>query len=122
MEPIRIVLADLPRLLQDIVMQAVAEQPDMMVIDVVCAPSDLESVMRERAIDLAILAAGSDELARADGALYAAPRSKVIGITRDGRDSYLRELVPHTVPLGNLDPDELASAIRSIARKESSGC
>jgi DNA-binding NarL/FixJ family response regulator len=123
LEPIRIILADLPRLLQDIVMQAVAEQPDMIVVDVACSPTDLRAVMQDRAIDLAILALnGEVAFERADEALYAFPRSKIIGITRDGRDSYLRELVPHTLALGNLQPSQLADAIRRITRPESDGC
>jgi DNA-binding NarL/FixJ family response regulator len=123
LEQIRIVLADLPRLLQDIVMQAVAEQPDMIVVDVSCPPADLRAVMHDQSIDLAILALnGAAEFSRVDDALYASPRLKIIGITRDGRDSYLRELVPHTLALGNLEPSQLADAIRRITRAESAGC
>ena len=123
MEQIRIVLADLPRLLQDIVMQAVAGQPDMTVVDVACPPTDLQAVMHDRSIDLAILALnGEAEFGRADAALYASPRLKIIGITRDGRDSYLRELVPQSIALGNLEPGQLADAIRRIIRAEPSGC
>jgi DNA-binding NarL/FixJ family response regulator len=123
LEQIRIVLADLPRMLQDVVMQAIAEQPDMFVVDAACSTAELPDALRQRSIDLAIVPLGGQaELDETADALYTAPRLKIIGITRDGRDSYLHELVPHTVALGNLAPGQLAEVIRRVARTEPNGC
>jgi len=49
-----------------------------------------------------------------DGLLYECPKVKVLATTTDGRGTFSRELRPNEVALGDLSPEHLLEAIRTV--------
>lgn len=123
MDRIRILLIDLPRMLQDLVQQAIAAQPDMVVVEPLEPTLEIGRAVESARADVVVVPSPSPaELRGIDDALFRQPRLKVIGITRDGRDVRLRELRPRTVQIGNVGPQELADTIRGLLREEPAQC
>lgn len=117
MAQIRVLLVELPGMLRDLVVDALMGRPDINVVGEIGeaeSPAELASTARDTGADVVIVALRDEEneLRPLDAVLYALPRLKVMGIARDGRNTYLREMHLRTVALGNIAPDELAETIR----------
>ena len=89
MEPIRIVLADMPRMLRE--------------------------TLEEHDADFVITGADVLRPDDVDALLEARPRMKVLAVVGDGRDAFLYELRPQKVPLGEVSPHTLLEAIRAAS-------
>lgn len=118
-EQIRIVLAELPRMLRDIVSDTITRQSDMLVVDELPRRRDRPASGRRRGVDVVITGLEDGRLdERYTQLMQADPRLKVLGITVDGRRAFLFELRPRRILLGDVSPDGLLDAIRSTARSE----
>ena len=115
MEPIKIVLVDMPRMLREIVSQVVAAQPDMEIVRELEAPTRLTQAVDGIGAEFVI--AGGDALTPddVDALLETHPRMKVLAVAGDGRDAFLYELRPQRVPLGEVSPHTLLEAIRAAS-------
>lgn len=123
LDRIRILILDLPRMLRDLVQQALSEHPEMVVVEPPEPASEMAAAAEQADADVLVVPApSSNELWDIDAALFRRPRLKVLGITRDGRDMHLRELCPRTVHIGNVAPRELAEAIRRMVEEEPAEC
>lgn len=102
---------------------ALVGRTDMELVGETGASVDPGQAARNAGADVVIVSLSSrTDLKRFGRDLYDIPRLKVIGITRDGRGTYLRELCPRTVALGNVGPDELADAIYRAVHEETPEC
>lgn len=104
-------------MLRDLVVDALAGRLDMNVVGELGTPessSGLANAARDARADVVIVSLRDEAngLATLDAVLFELPRLKVIGIARDGRNTYVREMHPRTVALGNIGLAELAEAIR----------
>jgi DNA-binding NarL/FixJ family response regulator len=116
-EPSRIVLVDLPRIMREIIQQAIADEPDMVIVNG-SLPADLRGALERSAADFVI--SGADhELAEVGALLEERPRLRVLSVVGDGREAFLYELRPTRTPLGEVSPRTIVDAIRS-ARCETS--
>lgn len=123
MERIRVLIIDLPGMLRDLVQQTIAAQRDMVLVERPEAADDLGAAAEALGAHVVVVQAPSaNELSGLDAALYRRPRLKVLGITRDGRSTFLRELCARSVPIGNVGPGELADAIRRAVGERPSEC
>lgn len=114
---LRIVLINMPRMLREIIREVVSPQPDMEVAgEFAAAHSLLEAVERTQA-DFVITGTGDAELADVGRVLREWPRLKVLAVAADGRQTYLYELRPQKVHLGEVSPQNLLDALRSAARE-----
>jgi DNA-binding NarL/FixJ family response regulator len=113
---IRIVLAELPRMLRDIVRAAVEVQDDMRIVSE-AGGSEATRVLAARGdVDVVITGLADGELPSAYASLlYDRPDLKVLALTGDARQIALFELRPHRIDLGDVSPDGLVSAIRDRA-------
>jgi DNA-binding NarL/FixJ family response regulator len=110
LERTRILLAEMPRLLADIVGQALREQPDMEVV--VCdgrVGSLMELADRSRP-DVVVI--GADDPRIAGELVTSMPRLKVLAVTGGDSEAYLYELRPHRIQLGEVTPRTLVEEIR----------
>ena len=109
METSRIVLVEMPRILREIIEQAVADEPDMEIVEGDAGPL-LEAVEASKA-DFVIAGADYDlgEVARV---LAERPRLRVLAVSGVGREAFLYELRPTRTPLGEVSPRTIVDAIR----------
>jgi DNA-binding NarL/FixJ family response regulator len=112
-----VLLAEMPRMLQNIVTDLVTSQPDMVVAGPPADYAALADVVARTQADAVVVArrdrAAPEEFRRL---LFAQPRVKLITIAADGRRATLHELRPVTVALGEVSADELVDAIRAAVR------
>ncbi|MDQ6829298.1 MAG: hypothetical protein M3081_10575 [Gemmatimonadota bacterium] len=112
MLPIRVVLADMPRMLHDIVRTILSAEPDIEIETTTVPQREIASARAITGADVVILAepeAPTDEYA---AMLYAHPRLRLVAISDDGRRAVLYELRPHRSPLGDMSPNALVQAVR----------
>lgn len=123
MNRIRILLAEMPRMMRDIVERAVSTQPDMQIVGFaparVGAPSAAPSRLVDADADVVIVGVASAQEARAyDPVLFDRPHLRILAITGDGRGAFLYQLRPQAVPIGDVSPQGLVDAIRAGAAAE----
>jgi DNA-binding NarL/FixJ family response regulator len=107
-----VLLAEMPRMLVDIIKDIIASHEDIDVIAEFAGSNDLtQAAIRTRA-DVIVVgnAAGSSQ--DYHELLRRRPELKILTITADGRRGYLHELQPQVISLGELSPDTLIDAIR----------
>jgi DNA-binding NarL/FixJ family response regulator len=114
-QPIRIVLAEMPPKLHDIIEAIVAPHPDLRIVARVVGRDGLLAAVNSTSADVMILELHDAESPSVlDGLLYECPRLKVLATTSDGRGTFVRELLPNEVALGDLSPEHLLVAIRMV--------
>jgi DNA-binding NarL/FixJ family response regulator len=116
---IRVLLADMPRLLFDLVDALISAEPDMLIAREHFQDTDLPTVVARAGADVVVV---SDEKntdsQRWISLLYNAPQIKVLVLEDAGRTAMLYELRPHRTPLGKVSMAGLVDAIRTAARGE----
>lgn len=127
MHQIRVLLSGLPRMLRDIVAELIGAQPDMDVVDASAVPAlgaALPELARRVRPHVVIVGGGHDAQARSalgDALLRQAPELRVLALGADGRRAWLYEMRPCEVPLGEVSPAVLLTAIRGAAAREHAG-
>jgi DNA-binding NarL/FixJ family response regulator len=113
----RILLADLPRLLREIVTEALEAQSDMEVVGSIAGPESLARTIEQSQADAIVI--GHDDPEVAAGLLGRHPPLAVIALAGDAKESQYYELRPHRVGLGEISPSELVETIRQATRSRS---
>jgi DNA-binding NarL/FixJ family response regulator len=113
MARIRVMIADVPRVLRDIIHTTLAEQADMEVVsDMTTVESLLEASASEPA-DVVVVGLRDAALPEVAVELFERrPTVRILGIAGDGRRAYLHELRPARTALGELSPEQLVQVIR----------
>jgi len=115
-ERIRILLAEVPRMLREIIESAIAGQSDMRIVGAIDTRDRVTAALDRTPADVVIVGLrGSETTATLDSVLYDRPRLKLLAIGAHGRSSFLYELRPYSVPLGDMSPGGLVDAIRASA-------
>lgn len=112
MDRTRVMLAEMPRLLHDIVLSALETESDLDIVTTHVAPDDLDSAAAVGDADVVILSEDEPTADHYASVLYAHPRIRVIGISDRGRGACLYELQPHRQELGELSAGSLVRAVR----------
>jgi DNA-binding NarL/FixJ family response regulator len=115
------VLLALAPLLADLVEDMLAADPTIRVVGRIDAAPELDldqavSAAHSTRANVLLLGVERSETARVcDALLDARPRLKVVSIDDDGRAGTACELVPRLMPLGELRPETLLSAIHEVS-------
>jgi hypothetical protein len=110
--PIRVVVGEVPRLLRDIIEEAVRREADMMLVE--AEGIDLAAVVRSSGADVAIVADDPpDRGARHRQVLVEHPNLKILVVGDNGRDAQLLEFRRHLMP--DVSPQAIVRAIRDAA-------
>lgn len=110
----------MPRLMRDIIEEALSAQPDMAIVDVLESPRALVAAARRTRPEFVVIGVDGPELSPHCAALLAdQPRVRVMGIEPRAGEAHLHDLRPHRVSLGEVSPTELIAAIRAAARAPS---
>jgi DNA-binding NarL/FixJ family response regulator len=119
MNTIRVLLFDMPLMLRQIVSEIIAAEPDLETV------GELEDMrlVATRQPDVVIVGLGVDEPvfeARVPDVVRALlddlPRTKVLGLSQDGRTGHLYELRLQKAPIGEVSPARLITVIRKAVR------
>jgi DNA-binding NarL/FixJ family response regulator len=112
--PIRVVLAEMPSLLQDIVTALCAAESDVDVVARVGPAEDLEAAVTANRPD--VLVTSADGPAALDSAclLFTAPLLRVLTIAEGGRVCQVERLVLERAFLRDVSPEELINAILDV--------
>jgi hypothetical protein len=117
--PIQILLAQLPRGLEDYFDEAVASQPDMRLVGSFTNPLDVLLGVGRAGADVVVLGVADDAVPAIATHLHDEyPDVRLLGVTPDGQQAYLYELCPHPIPIGELSPSSLVEVIRSTVHPE----
>jgi hypothetical protein len=110
-DPLRILLIAVPRLLGDIVRRAGG---DVLVVGDQTGPDDLVAAVDSLSANVVVFGSAANELpGSCRSLLERRPSVKVIVVGGDMRHTTLYELRPHRLPLGDVSPKDLVAAIRA---------
>jgi hypothetical protein len=115
---IRVVLAEMPPLLNDIVRTILGSQPDMDVEPAAVPTHEIASARTLVGADVLILAEERSQRDDYAPALYAHPRLRLVAISDDRRGAVLYELRQHRSPLGEPSSESLVRAVRAQSANE----
>jgi hypothetical protein len=103
----------MPRLLADIIAGVVADQHGRMrIIGEIPSLADLPAMAARLRADIVILASAEPKAPKpARAVLHRCPQARVLAITSDGKSGFMWELLPHCIPLGEVSPGVIVSAI-----------
>jgi DNA-binding NarL/FixJ family response regulator len=115
--PVRIVLADLPRLTRDLISRTFEDEP---MIDVVCEVTDVTSPVRELVdetdADIVIVGAQAPALlAECRELLHEDAPLRVLAVSGDGREAHLYGLRPYEVVVSEFSCDSVLELARNSA-------
>lgn len=116
MDPIRIVLIDMPRLLRDIL--GGLASADLHVVRTYPEPVDLVDAVDRDAADVLITGVDAQEPRELERVLVERPSVKVLGIAADGSSTTLLELVPRRRRLGEVSVEQIAAAVRRSVERD----
>lgn len=112
--PTRVLLAEIPRMLSDIVRRVLAAEPELEVVGPIHDRAGLSDAVARADAEVVIVGIESREELRAyEDLLYAHSRVTLLALQVDGRQALLYTLRPHTELLGELSPAGLIEAIRA---------
>jgi hypothetical protein len=116
LDHIRIVLAQMPQMLQEIVRTILCAEPDMEIDTSIVSEREMASSEALRAVDVVILGEAEARTDAYAAVLYAHPHLRLVAIN-GGRRAFLYELRPHRSPLGEMSPGTLVQAARGQVRE-----
>lgn len=111
MEPTRILLIDMPRMLRETVRDVVGRDPRLLVVGELDRAADVEAAARTYDPQVVITDAHGCDRAAIARLLDARPRIRVLTIEGDGRRGVLHRLAPEALPLGDLSREQLLEAL-----------
>lgn len=112
MQRVRILVADLPGMLAEILRAVAEREPGLEVIEDPEAAFDLAGAVERAGVDVVVVGGNCDDAAPALALLHARPRLRVVTVSGDGRLACHDALVPHRVVLRDVSPRGLLDAIR----------
>jgi hypothetical protein len=118
MPAIRILLIGVPRMLSDIVTQAIASEPDMVIVDgMQCEIDDLDIFSVRRRVDVVIFGESYEHFSQGfvSRLLHKNPRIGLLAIDGVADRATLHHLVPVQDEVGPLDQTSVVGAIRAGA-------
>ncbi len=119
MDRIRVLVAEMPRMLRDLFKHVVAEQTDMDLVGELLDPLGLLLAAGQTHADVVILGLHNSEFPGICSHLLGEyPHIKILGVTEDGRRAYLYELRPEKIPVGEVSPEGLLAAIRTAVHTQ----
>jgi DNA-binding NarL/FixJ family response regulator len=116
MSNIRVLIRDAPKMLREILEQAISSEADMELIPEPATPTQAPA---DEQLSPDVVVVGVTDPEPGEGAralLVRWPRSHVLMITARGHKVLKYELLPRGVDLGEMSPGQLVEAIRSAVR------
>lgn len=113
---IRVAMANMPRLLADMVRTGLSSEPDLVLVAELREVTALEENPNIASVDVLIVGVEDEGLPESCGRLMLQrPQLRLLGLSLDARRAYRYELRPYCLPLGEPSPRSLAEAVRALA-------
>jgi DNA-binding NarL/FixJ family response regulator len=110
---IRVLLAQMAPMLQEIVKDAVTNEPDVEVVGALATQEQFLPVLERLGVDVLVVAGPrATDAEVAERVWEKWPHIKVLMIATGGRTAVLHALRPHRIVLGDVSPSGLVAAIR----------
>jgi hypothetical protein len=115
-KPIRILIANMPRILQDMIASIISSEPRFRIVGKLSSDSDLASVIRKTRAQIVITQEALEKGDCVDEILLLFRCfTKVLAISETGREAALYQLRVERTPLGEISAGRLISFIISAA-------
>jgi hypothetical protein len=109
----KLVLLGMPTMLRQLLVRIVTQVPDLDIVAEL-PDDDLRSPrIMETPADVVVVDSDQAPIDAVAALLRAHCRTRILGLSSDGRRAFLHELRPHRVPLGELSPAALIEVIRT---------
>jgi len=116
-EPIRIVFAELPRMLRDILRASLADEPDVILVSEAADIGEITGLVERGGVDVVVVGLPGAELSAAYYRLFdAGARVSILAVEELGRSASLYELQPQRLVLRERSAPELMQVIRDHVR------
>lgn len=113
MEPIRIMLVGMPRMLSDIIGNVVKKQSDIVVVGELSSRTGLAAEVQRLEPDVVVIGLEGSRLPdECESVFDVDPHVRVLGVSGDGRELFACELRPQSEALGEVSPEKLMQTIR----------
>src|SRR5687767_186671 len=122
MDPVDVVLVDMPQLLHDIIREQIAAAPGLRVSADLSDAASLDAAVADGQADAVIAGADVLDTAYADGLVTGRPGLTARPTDREGRDAELGVLRPHRHGRGALPARRLLAVVRSSRAEAESRC
>jgi DNA-binding NarL/FixJ family response regulator len=117
LDKIRVLLANHPVMVPDVIRQLVAEQSDMELVADCRGPMKILQETGRTKADAVILAQeGTDEPGLCSQLLAVYPDLTVLSVTRDGTYAFTQQLCSRRVDMSDIKGDNLIQALRAAVR------
>jgi hypothetical protein len=116
LEPTRILLVALPRMLEEIVSRTLCSERGLEVAGTFRNVHGLSRKVTRARPDVVVL--GHDDPPLVAALLEQSPRLKVLAVVEEGQDSWLYGLSPERTRLGALSPSSLVGAVQRTDRAQ----
>ena len=114
----RVLLVELPRVMRDIIRDAIGAEGGISLVGETTGDVDLASLVQATRADVVVIGLADARLPDAAKRLLTRhPAVRVLGVVNDGRDAVMYELRAHGEPLGEISPRALAAALRSTRER-----
>lgn len=113
MEPVHIVIIDVPRLLRDVVTRILSTLPGVEVSFLESDMVSLAETLAKNGARIAIVGAARYGPADVRDTLLRHPLTKVLAVVGDASSATLYELRPYVIELGEVSPERLVEIIDS---------
>ena len=111
-----------PSLLEEIIEDAVRASDDVRVTTKTADRRAWAADFERTVPDVVLLGLGEgDRLSDFEEVLYRSPRTRLIGVSIEGRNVQALELAPQATHIGNVSPEELLEVIRKTGHRTPGG-
>ena len=113
MDPIRVLVTNMPAMLRGIVSAALATQRNLLLLPDAETSEPLHAAARAAQVDVLVVGVSDlDGLHGYDSLLYKLPDACVVGVTLDGRQASIAQLTPHHEVVDQVSTEGVAAALR----------
>lgn len=118
MKTIKVLLANRPRMMREVVKEIIEQQSDMEVVGEVLDPLDILVAVRGTEADAVILGLrGSEEPGLCSHLIAEYPNLTILGLASEGKSAFVEQLCPRRQQI--IDPSEanILSALRQAVKE-----
>jgi DNA-binding NarL/FixJ family response regulator len=117
LQKIRIVLANYPRMMRELVREIIERQPDMEIVGEIVDPLHVLLATRETRVEAVIVALrNSEDSGLISHLLSECPNLTILGLSSQGDDAFIVQMCPQRTEIINPSVANILSALRQAIR------